>query len=292
MLKIKSISKSFQEDFWKKPVKVLDKVDLAIGEEKITGFVGKNGSGKTTSIKIMLGICKPDSGEIVYSTKLGHGRKQIFQNIGYLPENPRFFENLHGKSFLRYMAGLHGINPSTFSKRVNELAEILELTGALDKKIGKYSKGMRQKIGFIASIIHQPKLVILDEPLSGLDPKSRRIFKDIFKKVQSDGTSILLTSHILEDLFEVCDEIAHIKNGKIELKSFSTDNNARLVVELNSKPGFMDDSELIRSRKISGSKIVLEIDSNHREEVFKKLNIGALDILKMSTKPIDLSELE
>lgn len=278
MLELKSISKSFRADFWKKKQKILNQISFKIPNGEIVGFVGKNGCGKTTSIKTILGIIKPDCGQVIFSKELGSTRKEIFNKIGYLPENPRFFENLTGKSFLTLMAKLHGLENKFILERIDYLSDKLGILDDVDKKIGKYSKGMKQKIGFIAAIFHHPKLIILDEPLSGLDPISRRIFKEMIIDLKNEGASILMTSHILEDLFEISDQIIYMQDGGIQKEIDGKNNNGFFVYDvyhrtsLDIKFGF----ERIHERTRKTTSFIVKDDQ--RNTFLNKNNILASDI--------------
>ena len=274
MLELKSISKSFQEDFWKKPSLVLKDVSFTIAPQSITGFVGKNGSGKSTTIKIILGLLKQDEGKVHFQKGLGQNRKEILNNIGYLPESPRFFENLTGRKFLNYMGGFHHLDRISIESRIEEISSKFEMSEYLDRKIGKYSKGMRQKIGFISSVIHNPKLVILDEPLSGLDPVARSLFKEYFKEIRERGSSILMTSHILEDLFEVSDEIIKIDQGEVTNSVF--EKNIKMTIK-NNYPNLNRQCAISITEKGDCLSIILK--EHEREAFLLKNNIQLLDII-------------
>ena len=277
MLELKSISKSFQEDFWKKPSLVLKDVSFSIAPQSITGFVGKNGSGKSTTIKIILGLLRQDGGKVHFQKELGQNRKETLNNIGYLPESPRFFENLTGRKFLNYMGRFHHLDRISIESRIDEISSKFEMGQFLDRKIGKYSKGMRQKIGFISSVIHNPKLVILDEPLSGLDPVARSLFKEYFREIREKGASIFLTSHILEDLFEVSDEIIKIDQGEVTSGVF--EKNIKITLK-NNYPNLND--QCIISITEVGDYLSIILREHEREEFLIKNNIQSLDIIHIS----------
>ena len=292
MVEIKSISKSFQEDFWKKPNIVLNGVNFVIQEGKITGFVGKNGSGKTTTIKVLLGLIKPEGGQVNFNQKMGKDSIEIRHNIGCLPENPKFFENLTGAKFIKYMGRLHGIEEAEINTRLDRLSESLDLKWALDKKIGGYSKGMRQKIGFISAILHQPKLIILDEPLSGLDPESRRLFKEMILEQKNHGATVFLSSHILEDLIEICDNIVAMKAGKAVPVNSINENRALWITLKNSKSTLDSlDSRYVISQEISDSKVKLMIKESDRIGFLGDNSINSLDIIAMERGSLELGDL-
>jgi ABC-2 type transport system ATP-binding protein len=292
MVEIKSISKSFKEDFWKKSNKVIDNVSFDIKENNITGFVGKNGCGKTTTIKIILKLIRPDLGKVSFSKEMGESSHDIFNQIGYLPESPRFFENLNGYKFLETMGKFHGLNGSKLRDRIYELGDIFELTSALDRKIGKYSKGMRQKVGFIAAVVHQPKLVILDEPLSGLDPRARSIFKEYFLSLKKSGSTIFMTSHILEDLFEVGDNIIYMSNGKVEEQKVNFIRSKDLIIKIKNHPSIDIDSKWGEVSKKGTDTIIFIVNDQNREKFILDINVAAEDIISIKEKPYCLPDID
>ena len=214
MITFKEVSKSFQEDFWKPKSWALDNLSFSLEEGKVTGFLGRNGAGKTTSIKIILDFIRPDKGLVSFSKSLGNRQRDIKSNIGYLPERPYFYPELTGKDFCRYLIELNDKKFKDYNKRFLELAETLKMTSALDQKMKGYSKGMLQRIGFISTVLHDPKLIIMDEPLSGLDPIGRKELKEAILNEKSQGKTIFFSSHIVPDLEEVSDNILLIEKGK------------------------------------------------------------------------------
>ncbi|MAW07471.1 MAG: phosphonate ABC transporter ATP-binding protein [Halobacteriovoraceae bacterium] len=214
MITFKEVSKSFQEDFWKPKRLALDNLSFSLEEGKVTGFLGRNGAGKTTSIKIILDFIRPDQGVISFSKTLGTNQRKIKSNIGYLPERPYFYPDLTGKDYCRYLIELNDKKFRDYKSRFFELAETLKMTLAIDQKMKGYSKGMLQRIGFISTVLHDPKLIIMDEPLSGLDPIGRKELKEAILTEKSRGKTIFFSSHIVPDLEEVSDNILLIEKGK------------------------------------------------------------------------------
>ena len=214
MITFKDVSKSFQEDFWKPKRWALDNLSFSLEEGKVTGFLGRNGAGKTTSIKIILDFIRPDKGMVTFSKNLGTNQRKIKSNIGYLPERPYFYPDLTGREFCRYLIELNDKKFREYKKRFYEIAEILKMTNAVDQKMKGYSKGMLQRIGFISTVLHNPKLIIMDEPLSGLDPIGRKELKEAILNEKSQGKTIFFSSHIVPDLEEVSDNILLIEKGK------------------------------------------------------------------------------
>ncbi len=216
MLEFNHISKTFDSDLFKKKFVALKDVSFEIKENKITGYLGANGAGKTTSLKIAMGFIPESSGEIIFSPKLGSTRERIFENIGFLPERPFFYPHITGREFCFYMGKLANCKRGEIVDMINLWAPRLSIDFALDRGIKKYSKGMLQRLGFLVTMIHKPKLIILDEPLSGLDPIGRKELKDIILEInKNSGTSVFFSSHIVSDIEEVCDNVVFLKDGKI-----------------------------------------------------------------------------
>lgn len=216
MISVDSISKSFRGTkghFWTKNELVLDKVSFSIQRAKVTGFLGANGAGKTTLLKIMLGFIDADSGTVSFDDELG---VDFRDSIGYLPERPYFYPNLTGLDFVRLMSELSNNKQNIMQSNINLWAPKLRIDFALNRKISTYSKGMLQRLGILSSIIHNPKLIILDEPLSGVDPIGRKELKDIILELKNSGTTVFFSSHILSDIEEICDEIIFLKDKKVQ----------------------------------------------------------------------------
>ncbi len=213
MLEVKNISKIFKGDLIEKEKKALNQLSFKLRPESITGFLGHNGSGKTTLIKIVMGFIRATSGEFYFNEKMGKTKKEIFSNLGYLPERPYFYPHLYGKEFLKYMVNLSGKDWNRAQGLIKKYGEALDIEHAFNKKLKGYSKGMLQRIGFLTNIICEPKLIILDEPLSGLDPIGRKVYKDIITEVNNLGTTIFFSSHIVNDVEEVSDQLVVIEQG-------------------------------------------------------------------------------
>jgi len=170
MLEFIEITKTFSSDLLKKPFKAVDNLSFKIESGKTIGFLGANGAGKTTSIKMAMDFIRPTSGQIVYHEALGKNRSQVFSNIGYLPERPFFYPHLTGRDFCCYMGKLVGLSDSVIKDRIQFWGPKFKIDFALDREIKTYSKGMLQRTGFLSTLLHDPKLIVLDEPLAGVDP--------------------------------------------------------------------------------------------------------------------------
>jgi ABC-2 type transport system ATP-binding protein len=211
ILEVKKLNKTFPGGLFEKPRHVLRDVTFSLPEGETTGFVGSNGSGKTTSIKCMLEFMRPDSGEILFFGK--HLDLAAKERIGYLPERPYLYEFLSGMEFLKLHWNLVQVSNKDFIERAHEALKRVDLFEARDKKLRQYSKGMLQRIGIAQAIINKPDLLILDEPMSGLDPDGRGLVKDILRDEAKRGTSLFFSSHLLQDMEELCSHLVVINKG-------------------------------------------------------------------------------
>jgi ABC-2 type transport system ATP-binding protein len=213
-LSLSGVSKSYRTHFWQRPVRSLDGLDLSIEEGEIFGLLGPNGAGKTTTIKLALGLIFPDEGEI---RLMGRPAEEPSSRarVGYLPENPYFPEHLTGRELVRFAATLHGIPRHSAHRAADEMLDRVGLSGSADRPIRKYSKGMAQRAGMARVLVSRPRFVILDEPMSGLDPIGRREFRDLILELRESGVTVLFASHVLSDAEMLCDRVAILKAGRL-----------------------------------------------------------------------------
>jgi ABC-2 type transport system ATP-binding protein len=212
-IELKDITRSFKNHFWQKKKQVLKKISLTIAKGEVFGFLGPNGAGKTTTIKIITGLIKSDCGSVSIFGESVHSISAK-KRIGFLPESPYFYEHLTGYEFLKIHALLHNIRDN--KQRVHDLLARVGLNEAKDLHLRKYSRGMLQRIGIAQAIVGSPELLILDEPLTGLDPLGRKEIKDLIMEEKKKGTTIFFSSHILPDAEAVCDRIGIIIHGEIK----------------------------------------------------------------------------
>ncbi|MBI4619190.1 MAG: ABC transporter ATP-binding protein [Desulfobacterales bacterium] len=197
-------------------VKAIDGINLEIKPGEIFGFLGPNGAGKTTTIKIMAGLLKPTSGRVIIDgNDIAKNPLEAKKVVGFIPDRPFLYGKLTGKEFLRFMAGLYSIDTNSHESKISELLGLFELTEWGDELIEGYSHGMQQRLVMSSALIHNPKVIIVDEPMVGLDPKGARLVKEIFKAISSKGTTIFMSTHTLEIAEEMCDRIAIIQEGKV-----------------------------------------------------------------------------
>jgi len=194
----------------------VDNIDLHVRRGELFGFLGPNGAGKTTTLRMIAGIMRPTSGCIT----LGGDNVQTDpmsakQRLGFIPDRPFVYDKLTGAEFLRFVAGLYGQEGDIVEKRIDELLEVFELSMWKDELVESYSHGMRQKLIISSALIHRPEVIVVDEPMVGLDPRAARLLKDIFRQFIERGGSVLMSTHTLEVAEAMCDQIAIIQRGKI-----------------------------------------------------------------------------
>lgn len=191
-------------------------INLTIPDGQFFGFLGPNGAGKTTTIKTIVGLLKPTSGIVkVEGFDVQKAPLHAKQIIGFIPDKPFIYEKLTGREFLQFMAGLYQVNGAEVETRIAQLLDMFELSEWGNELVESYSHGMRQKLVMSAALIHQPKVIVVDEPMVGLDPKGARLVKKIFQEICANGTTIFMSTHTLEIAEEMCDYIAIIQKGEI-----------------------------------------------------------------------------
>ena len=210
MLKIEHLTKTFGEK------KAVDDLSLHIAPGEIYGFIGHNGAGKTTTLKSVVGIQNFDEGEItICGTSIKADPLTCKKQIAYIPDNPDLYEYMTGIKYLNFIADIFGIGSAERMERIHKYADKFELTADLAQPIASYSHGMKQKLAIISAWIHDPKLIIMDEPFVGLDPKAAHLLKSMMREVCDNGGAIFFSTHVLEVAEKLCDKVAIIKAGKL-----------------------------------------------------------------------------
>lgn len=194
----------------------VDRLNLHIAPGEIFGFIGHNGAGKTTTIKACCGILKPDSGEIMIDgSSVAADPIGCKQKLAYIPDNPDLYEFLTGIRYLHFIADVYGVPADLRMERIRRYADLFELTADLAQPISAYSHGMKQKLAIIAAWVHQPKLIVMDEPFVGLDPRAAHILKGMMREFCEAGGAIFFSTHVLEVAEKLCDKVAIIKGGHL-----------------------------------------------------------------------------
>ncbi len=220
-LEVINLCKTFKDKLTLKKKQVLFNVSFSVPEKSITGFLGSNGAGKTTTIKSLLGLLKIDSGQVDFFKSQ---YKDFRDYIGYLPERPYFYEYLTGREFLVFYGQLSLMtNKNEIKDRADKLLDKVGLGHAKDRLLRTYSKGMLQRVGLGQALIHKPKFLILDEPMSGLDPDGRYQVSEIIRELGESGTTIFFSSHLLDDVERLCDRLVVIDQGKIYFNGSKND---------------------------------------------------------------------
>ena len=211
ILEVRNYSQSYGGD-----IKACDDVSLTVESGDIFGFIGHNGAGKSTTIRAVVGVLDFDEGEILID---GHSVKkepmECKKITAYIPDNPDLYDNLTGIQYLRFVADVYEMDPSERDSKISKYADMLEITDALGDLIGSYSHGMKQKVAIISALIHSPKLLVLDEPFVGLDPKASFTLKEIMHEMCENGSSVFFSTHVLDVAEKLCNKAAIIKKGKI-----------------------------------------------------------------------------
>ena len=210
MLKIEHLTKTYGEK------KAVDDLSIHIHPGEIYGFIGHNGAGKSTTIKAAVGILPFDSGEIyIGGTSVREDPVACKAKLAYIPDNPDLYEFMTGMQFLSFVADIFGVPSDVRLARINTYAEAFELAGDLAQPVSAYSHGMKQKLAIISALIHDPKLIIMDEPFVGLDPKASHLLKGFMREICDKGGAIFFSTHVLEVAEKLCDKVAIIRNGQL-----------------------------------------------------------------------------
>ena len=213
MIHFNNVYKTFRLDLGKK-VAAVQGLTLSINQGNVLGCIGPNGAGKSTTIKLLLDLIRPDSGTITIND-LPVSNEQSRAKIGYLPENPYIYDYLTAQEYLTYAASLAYMSSAAIKQRSQELLVKLKLEHASDRKISGFSKGMQQRTAIAAALIHNPDLIILDEPMSGLDPLGRKLVFDLIADLRQQGKTVFISSHVLTDIERLCDRVAIVVQGKL-----------------------------------------------------------------------------
>ncbi len=210
MLKIEHLTKEYGEK------KAVDDLSLEIESGEIYGFIGHNGAGKTTTLKSVVGILKFDAGEIyIDGESVQVSPLACKKKIAYIPDNPDLYEFMSGIKYLNFIADVYGVGADQRQEKIRKYADLFEITADLAQPIAAYSHGMKQKLAIISAWLHDPKMIIMDEPFVGLDPKAAHILKGMMRELCDEGGAIFFSTHVLEVAEKLCDKVAIIKGGKL-----------------------------------------------------------------------------
>ncbi|MCG8588202.1 MAG: ABC transporter ATP-binding protein [Proteobacteria bacterium] len=214
VVRVENVVKDFRPGFGLRTKRVLHGISLEVSDGETFGFVGPNGAGKTTTLKILMGLVRATSGRC---SILGHdvGETAFRRHVGFLPENSYLYDYLTGRELLDFYARLSGVERRRRPERVETLLDWVGLTDAADARLRTYSKGMQQRVGIAQALVHDPRVVFLDEPMSGLDPIGRKEIRDLILRLRDEGKTVFMNTHILHDVEMTCDRVAIIVEGRI-----------------------------------------------------------------------------
>jgi ABC-2 type transport system ATP-binding protein len=232
-IRIENLSKTYRDGWRRTAVAALRNLSLEVKEGEIFGFLGPNGAGKTTTIHLLLDLLRPTSGS-AYIFDQPAGDAKVRRRLGYLPESVNLPDYHSGRSLLEFYAALNGIPRPARAGRIDELLKLLKLDEAAARGVTKYSKGMLQRLGFAQALLHEPDLIVLDEPTSSLDPVGRKEFRDILLGLKRQGKTIFISSHILSEVESVCDRVGILAKGELvrigTLQELSAPKSVKLIV--------------------------------------------------------------
>lgn len=233
ILDVQTVSRSFRTGFWMNQVEILHDVTLKVPERSIFGFLGANGAGKTTLIHLIAGLHRPTSGIVKVGGCDAH-TIQARAKLGYLPERPYFYEHLTGAQFLTYFGRLSGMSKGKIKDRMTKVLGEVGMTAAREVQLRNYSKGMLQRIGIAQAILHEPEFLVLDEPMSGLDPVGRKEMRELILSLAKQGHTVFFSTHVIPDVEAVCDQVALIEKGRIKgsgpIKSFLQETETKVEI--------------------------------------------------------------
>jgi len=293
MVKIDSLSKSFGH------IKALDNLNLEIKKGELLGIIGPNGAGKTTAIRIICCILQPNSGEVtVGGYSIHHDQIRIKSMIGYLPEEPNLYERFKARELLRYFGELYGVPKNQIDVRIDELLELVGMTHRAEDRINTFSKGLRQRIGIARALIHDPEVIILDEPTMGLDPATSRSIRNFIKELKGDKTVILCT-HYMDEADLLCDRVAILNQGKIRdmgtPESLKEKIHGDIILQVRVyEPQKIDQSllmafESVESVNLEGDQFLISLRS--RNDISQIIDVFGHQAFSVNTKEPTLDDV-
>ena len=298
MLLIKDLEKNYGK------FNALDKLNLTINEGEIFGFIGPNGAGKSTTMKIISGLLLPDSGEVyVDDINALKNNKQLKEKIGYMPDFFGVYDNLKAYEYLEFYGSIYGINGRDIKKLSMELLELVNLQDKYDSYVDGLSRGMKQRLCLARCLIHNPKLLILDEPASGMDPRARFEMKNILKNLKDMGKTILVSSHILSELGEICTNLGIIEKGKMicqgtveDIMSKISGNhpiNISVLEKANEAVKILKENVNIGEISCNENRITAAFNGDEKEasKLLKKLIIEDIPIISFNRESSSLEEI-
>ena len=271
-LRIEGLTKEFRLGLGRQRVVALDRLDLEVEPGEIFGFLGHNGAGKTTTIKLLLGLLAPTAGR-AWILDRPIQDVAVKQHVGFLPESPYFYEYLTAAEFLTFYGQLFGLSRQALAKKIDDLLTMVSLADARHLPLRKFSKGMLQRIGLAQALVNDPQVVILDEPMSGLDPIGRRDVRVIILRLKDEGKTIFFSTHILPDVEMICDRVGILVKGQLravgavhELVGAATVTSVEILVERLAEAGAREVEQLGGTVVRRGNQVLIKLDDEHKTD--------------------------
>lgn len=298
VLKTEGLCKRFKVGFWGRPVTAVDHLDLEVCKGEIFGFLGPNGAGKTTTLKILMGLIYPTSGKAwVLGQKIGDVAMK--HHVGFLPEAPYFYDYLTAEEFLRFYGQLFGLGGRLLSERITALLNVVGLSDARGLQLRRFSKGMLQRIGIAQALINDPQLVVLDEPMSGLDPVGRKEIRDLILRLKEQGRTVFFSSHILHDAEVLCDRVGILLKGRLvalgkvsELLDARSTRSIEVVVDGLDPEGVERVRKMVQSVITQGERLLAILQSqNQVNEVLDLIRLRGATLISVTPQKSSLEDL-
>ena len=297
-LQTEALSKKFAVGFWGSPVTAVEHLDLEVHKGEIFGFLGPNGAGKTTTLKMLMGLIYPTNGKAwILGRKIGDVAMK--HQVGFLPESPYFYDYLTAEEFLRFYGQLFGLGGHLLSERITQLLQTVGMSEARSLQLRKFSKGMLQRIGIAQALINDPQLVILDEPMSGLDPVGRKEIRDLIFRLKEQGKTVFFSSHILHDAEVLCDRVGILLKGRLvalgkvtELIGAASTQSIEVVVEGLDQSG----AEQVRKVAVSvisqGERLLAVLQSQDQvNQVLDLIRVRKASLISVTPQKSSLEDL-
>lgn len=298
MLEIRGLTKNY------KKFEALKGIDLNVKKGEIFGFIGPNGAGKTTTIKITCGLLTPTSGEVyINGINVLKNTREAKKNIGYMPDFFGVYDNLKVSEYLEFYSSIYGIKGNEKDKMINDLLELVKLEDKVDFFVDNLSRGMKQKLCLARCLVNNPKLLVLDEPASGMDPLARADLKKILCTLRDMGKTIIISSHILTELSEICTSIGIINKGEIVISGDVEDvtnkvyNNQVLEIEVTNSPKLAEtvlkEIDFVKDINLLGNKLEVSINGDNKniQKLLKILVIKDIPVIALNKKTQNLEDI-
>jgi ABC-2 type transport system ATP-binding protein len=298
IIQFKNVSKYFEDGLIPKKVQVLEDVNFTIEQGNTYAFLGPNGAGKTTTIKLMLNFLQPSSGKITIFDTTPQNSK-VRENIGYVSDHPYFYEYLSAREYLKFCADLYNLPNAQINEKINSMLELVGLSESSEMKLRIFSRGMGQRLSFAQALLHNPDLIILDEPLNGLDPFGRKDLKNLILDLKSQGKTLFFSSHILEDSEILADYVIFIDKGKIihqdklsEIKNkFVQSFSIQFAGEAQKLERFSQSFPVDSFQKMGGNLLLEKIASNQLDDCINKSKEAGLNIVNIEKSETKLEDI-